>query len=95
MSKEEIEQLLAQSSEMPLFTNGLREIVEQIYTLRVNYPTECMGYELVGIILRMGERSYELETRRMSQTLWDDASELYRADYTIEREQKENRGKTL
>lgn len=88
MSKDEVEQLLAQSSEMPLFTNSLQDIVEQAYALSVNYTTKCMVYDLVGIILLMGERIHELELRGTHHVLWDDASKLYRADHPIDKDKE-------
>lgn len=62
-TKDEVNQQLGTSWELPVNVQKLRTIVEEVDKCVPGERTKQLMYELVGIVLENGERLRELETR--------------------------------
>jgi len=78
MSKEELEQYLERVQEMPLITRRILEVAEEAQEVLGNERTRELVYNMLDLILRMGERIHELEMLGCRHVLWDDSSALYK-----------------
>lgn len=63
MSKDDVDQQLNTSWELPEIVDKLRHVVAEVEETVPNQRTKDMMYELVELVLQCGERLHELETR--------------------------------
>ena len=78
MTKEELEAHLERSSEMPLITNQVREVADIISSERMSRSTKEMVYDMLDIIVQLGERIHAMEWRNARHTLWEESSAEFR-----------------
>ncbi len=66
MTKDEVDQQLSTSWELPETVRRLRQVVEEIEECVPGEKTKGLMYELVEIVMECGERVHELESRMVA-----------------------------
>jgi len=78
MSKDEVEQALAESRDMPLITDQLKSVVARIEEWEENEADKEWVRDLVNVVKQLGERIRDLEWRSCNQVQqWKEANKAW------------------